>query len=60
MSPFSTNANLCRLLIRLSGEWTRAGMRYRGLIAGRSEFGVAESRFGLSSPKALLRMSSKT
>ena len=28
MSPLSTNANLCRVLIRPSGKWNRAGMRY--------------------------------
>ena len=57
MSPFSTNANLCRLLIRPSGESSRAGMRYHSLIAGRTEFG-AESRFGRCSLKAWLRMRS--
>ena len=31
-------------------------MRYHSLIARRSDFGVAESRFGLCSPKAWLRM----
>ena len=46
MSPLSTNANLCRFLILQSGEWSRAGMRYHNLITRRSEFGVAESRFG--------------
>lgn len=56
MSPLSTSANLCRLLIRPSGEWSRAGMRYHNFIARRSEFGVAESRFGRCSPIAWLRM----
>ena len=58
MSPLSTNANLCRLLIRPSGEWSRAGMRYHSLIARRIEFGVSESRFGLCSPKVWVRMHS--
>ena len=58
MFPFSTNANLCRLLILLSGEWRRAGMRYHNLIASRSKFGVAESRFGRCSPIAWLRVPS--
>ena len=55
MSPISTNANLYRLLIRSSSEWSRGGMRYHSLIACRSELGVAESRFDLCSPKAWLR-----
>ena len=54
MSPLSTNANLCRLLMRPSGEWSRAGMRYHNLIARRSEFGVTESRFGRCSSIAWL------
>ena len=56
MSPLSTNANLCRLLIRPLGEWSRAGMRYHSLIARWNEFGEAESRSGRCSPKAWLRM----
>ena len=40
MLPLSTNANLCRLLIRPSGEQSRARMRHHSLIARRSEFGV--------------------
>ena len=48
MSPLSTNANLCRLLILPSGECSRTGMMYHSFIARRSEFGVAESRFGRS------------
>ena len=55
MSPLSTNANLCRLLIRPSDEWSRANMRSYSLIARKSEFGVATFRFGLCSPKAWLR-----
>ena len=58
MSYLSTSANLCRFLILPSGEWSRAGMRYHNLIARRSEFGVAESRFGRCSPIAWLRMPS--
>ena len=46
MSPLSTNANLCRLLILPSGECSRAGMMYHSVIARGSEFGVADSRFG--------------
>ena len=59
MCPLSTNAKLCRLLIRLSGEWGRAGMRYHHLIARRSKLGVAESRFGRCSPIVWLRVSNK-
>ena len=58
MSPLSTNANLCRFLILLSGEWSRAGRRYHNLIDRRSEFGVAKSRFGRCSPIAWLRIPS--
>ena len=58
MSSLSTNANLCGLLIRPSVEWSGAGMKYHSLIARRSDFGVDESRFGLCSPKAWLRMPS--
>ena len=58
MSPLSTNVHLCRLLMRPSGEWSRAGMRYHNLIARRSEFGVTESRFGRCSPMAWLKMPS--
>ena len=36
MSPLS-NANLCRILIRPPGEWSRAGMRYHDSIARGSE-----------------------
>ena len=46
MPPLSTSANLCHLFIRPSCEWSRAGMRYRNFIAGRSEIDIAESRFG--------------
>ena len=42
MSPLSTNANLYHLLILPSGEC----MMYHSLITRRSEFGVADSRFG--------------
>ena len=56
MSPLSTNANLGRLLIRPSGEWSRAGMKYHNLIARTSEFGVAESRFDRCSPITWLRV----
>ena len=52
MLPLSTNAKFCRLLVRPSGEWSRAGVRYYSVIARRSKFGVAESRFGRCSPKA--------
>ena len=58
MSPISTNANLFRLLILPSGECSRAGMMYHSLIARRSEFGVADSRFGRCSPMAWLIMPS--
>ena len=58
MSPLSTNANLCRLLILPSGECSRTGMMYHSLIAHRSEFGAAESRFGRCSPMAWLNMPS--
>ena len=46
MSPLSSNESLCRLLIRPSGELSRPGMMYQSLITRKSEFGVAESRFG--------------
>ena len=52
MSLLSTNANLCRLFIRPSGEWSKTGMRYHSLIARRNELGITESRFGLCSPEA--------
>ena len=57
MPPLYTNANVCRLFIRPSGEWSRAGMRYHNFTARRSEFGVAKSRFGRCSPIAWLSMS---
>ena len=56
MSPLSTNANLCRLLILPSGKCSRAGMMYHSSIVRRSEFGVADSRFGRCSPMAWLSM----
>ena len=58
MSPIFPNANLCRLLILPSGECSWAGMMYHSLIARRSEFGVADSRFGLCFPMAWLSMPS--
>ena len=58
MSPLSTNANLCFLLILPSGECSRAGIMYHNLLARRSEFGVAESRFGRCSPMEWLSMPS--
>ena len=54
----STNANLCCLLIRPSGEWSRVGMIYHNLVARKSEFGVAESRLDRCSLIAWLRMPS--
>ena len=36
MSPLSTNASLCRLLILLSIEYSRACMMYHSLIARRT------------------------
>ena len=42
----SINANLFRLLILPSGECSWTGMMYHSLIARRSEFVVADSRFG--------------
>ena len=54
MSLLSTNANLGRLLILPSGECSRAGMINYSLISRRSEFGVAESRFGRCFPTAWL------
>ena len=56
MSPLSTNASPCRLLIRSSDECSRAGMRYHNLSTSRSKFIVAESRFGRCSHIARLRM----
>ena len=56
MPPLSTRASLCRLFIRPSGEWSRAGMRYHNFIARRSEFGVAKPRFGRCSLITRLRM----
>ena len=56
MPALSTSANLCRLCIRLSGEWSRAGMRYNNFIARRSVFDLAESRFGRCFPLAWLGM----
>ena len=53
---FPPNANLCRLLILPSGEWSRAGIRYHSLVTLRCEFGVAKSRYDLYSPKAWSRM----
>ena len=58
MSPLSTNANLCRLLSLPSGERSKAGMIYHSLIARRSEFGVADSRFGQCSLMAWLSVPS--
>ena len=58
MSPLSTNANPYRLLILPSGERSRAGMMYHNLFARRSEFGVADSRFGRCFPMASLHMPS--
>lgn len=52
MPPLSANANLCRLFIRPSGEWSRAGTVYHSLITRRIEFGVAESRFDRFFPMA--------
>ena len=46
MPPFSTNVNLCRLLIWPSDKWSRAGIGYHNLIARSSEVGVVEFRFG--------------
>ena len=51
-ATLSTSANLCRLLILPSGEWSRAGMIYYNFIAVRSEFGAVESRFSRCSPIA--------
>ena len=56
MSPLSTNANICRPLIRPSGEWSRAGMIRHSFIARESEFCVAEALFGGFFPIAWLRM----
>ena len=50
--PLFTNANLCDLLVRPSGERSRAGVSYRILIARKNEFGVPESQFGRCSPNA--------
>ena len=52
VSPLSTNAILCRLLMRPSGECSGAGIMYHSLIARRNEFGVAKSLFGQCYPKA--------
>ena len=57
MPPLS-NEKLCRLLIRPSGEWSTAGIRYHSLTALKSEFGVAKSLLGLCSPKVWLRIPS--
>ena len=56
ISPLSANATLCRLMIRPSGEWSRAGMGYHSLMVRTSAIGIAESRFGRCSPMTWLRM----
>ena len=50
MSPLSTNANLCRFLIRPFGERSKASMMYdyQSFIVRRSEF--AESGSGGAHP----------
>ena len=53
MSPFSPNANRCRLLTRPSGE-CRVCMACHNIAPRRSEFGVAKSWFGQCSPTAWL------
>ena len=56
MPPLLTKASLSLLLIRPSGECSRTGRTLHSLIARRTEFGVAKSRFGRCSPKARLKM----
>ena len=55
-SPLSIIANVCRLLMGPSGEYSRAGRMYHNLIVCRSELGVAKPRFGRCSPRASLVM----
>lgn len=43
MSPFFTNANICRFCSRPPGKWSEAGIRYNNLINPRSEIGIAEA-----------------
>lgn len=54
MSPISTNANLCRLLTRPSGEYSRnrRNKLRHGLIARGREFVVVKCRSSRWSRKA--------
>ena len=56
MSPLSTNANFCHLLILSCGACSRAGTMYHSSIARRNEFGVTDSRFGRCSPMVWFSM----